>query len=154
MEKIINHIVMFIAVIMMIACSPVKQIPVQTIVNYRDSLVINKIDSVVVIPIERVIDIVPIYDTLTLETSLSKSISYVDTSLHILRGSIINKKNIEYKYIYRDKIQVKDSVVTKEVPVPVEVVKTVHPKYEKWLWLILISIFMYIGVKIYMKQKL
>lgn len=154
MKNILSHIIVVIfAAILLVACSHVKQLPVQTVINYRDSVIINKVDSVVVIPIERIVDVVPSYDTLKLETSMAKSISYVDTSLHMLRGSIVNKKRIEYRYVYKDKIQVKDTIITKEIPVPFNVVKTVHPKYEKWLWLILISIFTFIGVKIYSRMK-
>lgn len=123
---------------------------IETIYNYRDSLITNVIDSIVVIPVERIVDVVPVYDTLKMETSISKSISYVDTTLHILRGELTNKENIKYKYKYKDRIEYRDSIVVKEIEVPVEVEKIVvkHPRYEKLLWIISIFSIIYIVFKL------
>ena len=126
-----------------------------TIIQYKDSTITNIVDSVVYIPKERIVDIVPIYDTLYLETSKAKSVSYVDTTNHVLRGSIENKAGIEYKYIYKDKIVYRDSLITKEIEVPYEVIKEVktHFWYEKFLWLMTILSILYITFKICMKIK-
>lgn len=133
------------------SCSAIKQVPVQTIYNYKDSTVVNVVDSTVYIPVERIVDVVPPYDTLHLETSKAVADAWVDTTMHVLRGSIENKTGIEYKYKYKDKIVVKDSIVTKEVPVPVEVVKEVktHFWYEKILWVLSLVSLIMIGKKIY-----
>ena len=107
----------------------------ETIYNVIDSIQLH--DSIVYIPKERIVDIVPIYDTLVLESSKAVSKSYVDTSRHVLRGSIENKSGIEYKYKYINKIEYRDSITIKEVPVEVEVIKNVktHFWYEKILWI-------------------
>ena len=120
--------------LLLFGCKTPQYVPVehQVIYNYVDSLRIK--DSTVVIPVERVVDIVPVYDTLVLETSKAVAKSWVDTTFHGLRGSIENKTGVEYKHIYQDRIVVKDSLVFQDVPVPVEVVKTVHPDYEWVLW--------------------
>ena len=126
-----------------------------TQVNVKDSTVINTIDSVIIIPVERVVDIVAQYDTLRMETSKAKAEAYVDTTLHILRGKIENKTGIEYKYIYKDKIVYKDSISLKEVPVPYEVVKEVTkiPKIFWWMLGLAILLVGYEVVKIYLKIK-
>lgn len=104
-----------------IGCSPLRK----TIVEYKteiikkDSLLIR--DSTVVIPVERVVDIVPAYDTLILETSLARSESYVDTVSHILRGKIENKNTFSHQIKYTIKTVVRDSLVYKPEPYPVEV---------------------------------
>lgn len=137
--------------LLLFGCKTPQYVPVehQVIYNYVDSLRIK--DSTVVIPVERVVDIVPVYDTLVLETSKAVAKSWVDTTFHGLRGSIENKTGVEYKHIYQDRIVVKDSLVFQDVPVPVEVVKTVHPRYEPWLWsyiaLTLLAVFLYICIK-------
>lgn len=137
----------------MTACATIKPVPVETIIQYqtRDSLVVR--DSTVIIPIERVVDVVPAYDSLRLETSMAFAKAWVDTTTHTLKGQIQNKTGTQYKYIYRDRIVKKDSLVYQDVPVPVEVVKTVHPKYEKWLWwwfalsIAAIMLFVYLKIK-------
>lgn len=132
------------------SCGPIKQIPVETIINYKDSTVVNTIDSVIYIPKERIVDVVAPYDTLKLETNMAKAEAYVDTTLHLLKGSIENKKGVTEKIKYKEKLVYRDSVVTKEVPVevPVEVVKHKHYWYEPILWLFALLSIGYIGLKL------
>lgn len=134
MKSFFNTII-YAVMLLTTACATIKPVPVETIIQYqtRDSLVLR--DSVVTIPKERIVDIVPVYDSLRLETSMAFARAWVDTTTHTLKGELKNKAGVQYKYVNREKIVYKDSIVTKEVPVEVEVVKTVHPKYEKWLWI-------------------
>ena len=112
--------------------------PANNDVHVRDSIVIHQVDSVVYTPVEVIKDIVPIYDTLKLNTSLAEAEAYVDTSLHVIRGSIKNKKGITEKIKYLDRVEYRDSIKIEQVPYPVEVevVKTKHPFYESILWLL------------------
>lgn len=114
--------------------------PQQTIIQkeeiiwtYKDSIVTR--DSTVIIPIERYVDIVPIYDTLVLENSISISRSWADTTNHLLRGELKNKNAIQYQIKYVERVVMNDSIVNVEVPIPVEVVKTKTPT---WAWITLI----------------
>lgn len=135
-----NFITLFISILFLLSvvssCSLFKQIPVHEQINIKDSVVVNTIDSIVYIPKEVIKDIVPIYDTLELETSKAKAEAYVDTVYHVLRGNIENKEGVEYKYIYKDKIIYKDSIITKEIPIYTEVekIKYKHFWYERILW--------------------
>lgn len=128
----------------MVACSTIKYVPTNSNTNIKDSVVVNVIDSIRIIPVEVVKDIVPQYDTLHLETSLAKSIAYVDTTNHILRGSIENKNDIVYRIKYKDRIVYKDSISVKEVPIPVDKIVYKHYWYEKYL--IIFSILCLIGI--------
>ena len=83
---------------------------------------ISFIDSVV--PVERYIDIVRDYDTLTLETSQAKAQCWVDSIF--LKGMIENKKVINYKYIDRWHNITNDSIVYKD---KIDYVETI--KYKK-----------------------
>ena len=68
-------------------------------------------------------------DTSRVETSLAESTAYLDTATNMISHSIKNKVDsirVEYKYL--DKKVYRDSIIMKEVPVKVEVVKTVTPK--------------------------
>lgn len=156
MKKIISFLIILITII---SCATIKPVPVETIINYKDSTIVNVIDSTVYIPVERIVDIVPAYDTLKLETSKAKAEAWVDTTMHVLRGNIENKTGIEYKYIYKDRIEYRDSIVTKEVPVEVEVekIKYRHTFWDKLSWLISgisLSILIIYIIKLYAKRKL
>lgn len=134
MKSFFNTIILTAMLTILTACATIKPVPVETIIQYqtRDSLVLR--DSTILIPKERIVDVVPAYDSLRLETSMAFAQAWVDTTTHTLKGKIENKQGTQYKYIYKDRFVTKDSLVYKEVPVPVEVIKTVHPKYEVWLW--------------------
>lgn len=122
-------------------------------ITLRDSVVIK--DSVVITPIERIVDIVSQYDTLHLQTSLAKSKAWVDTTTHSLRGEITNKEQtqnknrIEVKYINRV-----DSVVI-EKPIPYEVIKEIKyvPKAYQYSMGFSIIVIVVLGLLIFLKIK-
>lgn len=131
-----KKIAIFTLAILFVGCAAQKSVVVQSKEEVktilRDSVVIR--DSIVITPIERIVDIVPQYDTLHLQTSLAKSKAWVDTTTHSLRGEITNKEQtqnknrIEVKYVNRV-----DSVFI-EKPIPYEVIKEIKyvPKVYKW----------------------
>lgn len=117
----------------------------------KDSTVTVFRDSILFIPVERVVDVVQPYDTLKMETSLASSTAYVDTATHTLKGTLENKKGAEFKYkekiIYREH---RDTLWReKEIPVEVEKEVKVHYWYEKYLWFISILALAYLGFKFY-----
>ena len=134
-------------------CATIKPVPVETIIQYekRDSLILR--DSTVLIPKERIVDVVPAYDSLRLETSMAFARAWVDTTTHTLKGSIENKEGVQYKYIFKDKIQYRDSLVYKEIPVEVEKLVKTHYAYEKWLWIYTILSLAGLALFIYTKIR-
>lgn len=134
------------------SCSTIKYVPIKGEDIYHTEYVVK--DSIVYIPQEIVRDVVPQLDTLVLESSLAKSISYLDTTTCTLKGKLENKKEI----IYKDKIIYRDSIVVQkqEIPVKVEIEKAVVPK---WCYyslcaniLVLIGIVIRLVIRIYFKR--
>ncbi len=122
--------------LLLVACSPTKNLPVEKeIIRYVDSVRYEVRDSVVEVPVERVVDVVPLYDTLRLETSVAEAEAYVDTVFHALRGNIRNKSQILRETIRTTEVEYRDSVVYREVPVPYEVEREVKvvPKFYRFL---------------------
>jgi len=148
------------SVLLIIACGVVKPVipgPSNN-VNVRDSIVYNIKDSTVIRPVEVIKDIVPVYDTLHMSTSLAEADAYVDTSLHVLRGSIKNKEGYIQKIKYVDRIEYRDSIQVVKEPYPVEIEKIVHKHYwyEKILWffsLIGLAWLIKIFINLYAKYK-
>ena len=126
-----------IAMLMFTACGAVKHQPTtntQTTTIIRDSVAIHTDTVKVEIPVERYVDVVPAYDTLRLETTLAKSEAFVDTLTHTLKGKLEHKPGAlttDVKYVERVRVEYRDSLVTKEIPVEVEVVRQVVPR---WCW--------------------
>lgn len=144
-------------ILLLSSCSTIKYAPIQndTVTNVRDSIVWHDSTIVNYITKERVVDIVPQYDTLLLETDYAKAMSYVDTTHHVLRGEIENKDTVPIKteIKWKEKIVEKVVEVTKEVPVEVQVEKKYIPQ---WCWYSLIAnviVLCFIGFKIYLKFR-
>lgn len=138
-------------------CSTTRYVPVKEtekeVVNYKDSIRIR--DSIVVIPVERIVDIASAYDTLKLETTQARAKAYVDTTLHLLRGSIENKNKAKtevrevVKFVERT-----DTLYIKE-PVPYEVEKRVRyvPSFFKFTALFFVGVILLIIIRIVLKYK-
>lgn len=118
---------------------------------YKDS--VRYYDSVVVIPVERYVDIVNKYDTLFLETSLAEAYAYVDSLF--LRGEIKNKDVNQTETIYKDNIIYRDSIVYKDkIVYEKEEVEVENPiNYKLLIFNILISVVDAILLYLYFTKK-
>ena len=127
----IKHFNIFLFIILLfsfVGCSTTRYVPVKEtekeVTNYKDSIRIK--DSIVIIPVERIVDIVPAYDTLNLETTQARAKAYVDTTLHLLRGSIENKDKAKTEVREVVKFVERIDTLYIEKPVPYEVEKQVR----------------------------
>lgn len=126
--------------LMMIGCKTIY-VPVEhtEYVTVKDSVYF--VDTVVQYKVEKeyIKDYTGLLDTLNLETGMASAKAWVDTSRNTLAGEIRNKENvIDIPVQVKEKVITRDSVVYKEVPVPVETIREVHPKYELALWAYLV----------------
>ena len=123
-----RFILYIIFILSFVGCSTTRYVPVKEtekeVINYKDSVRIR--DSIVVIPVERIVDVVPAYDTLRLETTQAKAKAYVDTALHLLRGSIENKDKSKTEVREVVKFVERTDTIYVEKPVPYEVEKRVR----------------------------
>ena len=151
-----------------IGCGSLKQVPINnnTEIIYRDSLILRDstryIDSVIYvqIPREKVMEIISQIDTSYLETTVAKSVAYVDTNLLMIVHSLENRDTVlQEKIVYKDryitetKTVYKDSIQIKEIPVEVEVEKIKYPKtywYLLGFFIVVVGIFI---VRLYLKFK-
>ena len=138
------------------ACSPkIVYVPTNTDthIEYRDS-VIYKVDTLKInVPVETVKEVVPPRDTLKMDTSVAEARAWVDATTNTLKGEMKNKKTAlsQPQVVYKEKIQYRDSLITKEVPVPVEVEKKVPyvPLFWKIMSVIGILAVAYIAFKLF-----
>lgn len=158
MNKILIILSFITLLCCMSSCCTMREVPIktETITHVRDSVIMR--DSVIISHVtkERIVDVVPVYDTLHLETDFAKAMSYVDTTKHILRGQIENKPQtpIKTKIQWQDRIIEKEVIKEVEVPVEVQVEKKHIPQ---WVWYSVIFnviVLCYIGFKIYLKFRL
>lgn len=109
-------------------CGTVKYVPVEKVVEVKDTVIV-KVDTVrVEVPVERVVEVVPEMDTLKMETSVARAEAWMDGKS--LRGRMENKRAELKKPV--DKVErLKYVTVRQEVPVEVVKEKRVTPE---WAW--------------------
>lgn len=142
------------------ACSPkIVYVPTNTDthIEYRDS-VIYKVDTLKIpVPVETIKEVVPPMDTLKMATSVAEARAWVDSTTKTLKGEMKNKKTelSQPQVIYKERTVYRDSLVEKEVPVPVEVEKKVPfvPFFWKFLSVIGILAIAFITFKLLFKFK-
>lgn len=139
-------------------CSSVRYIPISsdTLVNVIDSIAWHDSTVVTYLTKERIVDVVPEYDTLFLETEYARAEARLDTTTHMLKGSIENKTDapVKTEIKWKEKIVYRDSIVTKEVPVEVEKPVKVVPRIYKWSLGVCIGLLIMLVLYILSKLKL
>ena len=152
-----RFIIYIIFLLSFIGCSTTRYATVsgveKEVTNYKDSIRIR--DSIVIIPIERIVDIVPIYDTLKMETTQAKAKAYIDTTLHLLRGSIENKDKAKTEVREVVKYVEKIDTLYIEKPVPYEVEKKVRyvPAIYKLSLIFMIATIVLTVIRLILKYK-
>lgn len=128
-----RYLIYIILSLVIVACNVTKPTiitPSETVHTIlRDSVVYR--DSIVITPIERVVDVVPKYDTLKLSTSLATAISWIDTTTHTLRGELKNNeqtaKHRTTEIVYKE---LRDTVTLYQAePYPIAT-----PYIPNWMW--------------------
>ena len=153
MRKIVKYLIpAFITMVLFLvtSCGSIKQVPVQTVekVIYRDSLIYIKDTLIIEIPKEIVKEVVAQMDTSYLKTSLAESTAYVDTMERKLHHTLTQKGKLKVKYDTIITVQYVDRIITKDVPVEVEVIKYKRDTFF-WVllgWAVLCVVFVYIKI--------
>lgn len=132
-----KKIAIFTLFLLFMGCAATKPaIQSETIIEYRDTTIYLEKVIEVPVPVERVVEVVPRFDTLRMETGVAKAECWADTTNRVLRGRMENKQTalkgkidtcfvVEYVDRYTDK------EVAVEVPVDV-------PYIPKFAWLCII----------------
>ena len=155
--NIFLFILLIVFLLSFIGCSTTRYVPVKEtekeVVNFKDSIRIK--DSIIVIPVERIVDVVPTYDTLKMETTQAKAKAYVDTTLHLLRGSIENKDKAKTEVREVIRFVERTDTIYIEKPVPYEVEKKVRyvPSFFKFTALFFVGVILLIIIRIVLKYK-
>ena len=141
------------------ACGTIQYVPVETIkeVHVKDTTVLHDTTIQYQTKKEYVRDYTGLLDELVLETEYAIAKAHVDTAAEKLTGSIENKdKALNIPIQYKERLVYRDTVITKEKIVPVEVEKKVPfvPFFWKFFSVIGILAVAYIVFKLLFKFKL
>ena len=152
LTAVIVSVAIWVSCFLSAGCGVLKKPPV-----IRDSIAVHHTyidvirDSVVVVPVERVVNVVKGYDTLRMETSLAVATAWADTTLGVVKGELKNKQNFSTKIEYREIVKTDTLYRYKEVPKEVIKVKYRTPKSVAFLALLGVLGIGYVAVKIWRK---
>lgn len=123
--------------VLLCGCSTIKEVPIQQIdrIEYRDSVVFVHDTISVPVPYEVIREVIPDIDTSYLETSVARSVAYLDKDKKQLSHSLEQKGEIKTKYDTVIVVEYVDKYIEREVPVTVEVEKPYIPKF---FWIVTI----------------
>jgi len=121
----------------LMSCAATKTVYVpteaKTIIEYRDTTIYLEKVIEVPVPVERVVEVVPRFDTLKMETTVAKAECWADTTNRVLRGRMKNKQTaLKGKLDTIVRVEYVNEYI--EVPIikEVEVEKLYIPKIYKW----------------------
>ena len=119
------------------SCSAIKEVPINNIdrIEYRDSVVFIHDTISVPVPYEVVREVIPDIDTSYLETSVARSVAYLDKDKKQLSHSLEQKGEVKTKYDTVIVVEYVDKYIDREIPVPVEVEKPYIPDF---FWIVTI----------------
>ena len=132
MKKILKNI-WILSIFLLWGCSPQKILVEDKVIEktiIKDSIIVK--DSIVFIPQEKVVEVVPQLDTLKMEIETAKAVAYLDTSKKILRGKLESKKTTQKEIVEVTKIIEKTDTVYLEKPQPYPKPVKYVPKIYKW----------------------
>ena len=103
-------------------CKTIQYVPVETTkyVSVHDTTYLHKTDTLVQIPEVSLSDFIDVTDTLTIRSSYAISKSWINQEHNILAGKLIQGGKLPVQIIEKERVVVKDSLITREIPIEVE----------------------------------
>lgn len=161
MKNILKYIIIFLFLFPFCACTSLKKGKTPVIIEekivektiIKDSIIVK--DSIVYIPQEKIVEVVPHLDTLQMEIETAKAKAYLDTTRMILKGELESKKATQKEVIEVTKIVEKIDTVFIEKPVPYPQPTPYVPKaykYSMWFSLSILAFFL-IKIALTLKKK-
>ena len=141
--------VLILFFLLLSGCGTTKYVPVKETEYVRDTVILKADTVKLTIPVEKIVEVVPQFDTLRMETSVAKAEAYLDTLTQTLKGQLKNKKTELKKEIQTVE---KTKFVERKVEVPVEVIKWKY-RIPHWVWFslgfnLLFLLILILGIKI------
>lgn len=155
-EPFLLQMAAFIAALtLVVGCGTTKAVPIEskeeTKVEVRDSVIYK--DSIIYIPQERIVEVVPNIDTLFMEIETAEATAYLDTAILMLKGELKSKKKETVKYIERIEVRERIDTTYIQIPQPYPVEVTKIPKWAWWSLIFNIVTVLLVGFKLYLKIK-
>lgn len=144
-----------IAILCLVGCGTTQYVPTTTIdrIVYRDTTIV--INDTILVPIEKEVikEVIPELDTSYLETSVAKSVAYLDTAKRQLHHTLTQEGKVEYIVDTFYTTTYVDRYIEKPVIQEVEVIRY---KRDNLFWISIIFnviVLCFLIFKIYLKLR-
>ncbi len=136
-------------------CKTIQYVPVEKTeyVSVHDTTYLHRTDTLVQVPQASIADFIDIADTLKLTGTHSSATAWVDTTHNVLAGKLVQGGKLPVQIVERERVVYRDSITTKEIPVPVEVEKIVKVVPLFYKIFSVIGLALVFGVAIYLGMK-
>lgn len=152
MKRILSFI---ITILSLVGCGATQYVPTTTIdrIIYRDTTIV--INDTIMVPIEKEVikEVIPELDTSYLETSVAKSVAYLDTAKRQLHHTLTQEGKVEYIVDTFYTTTYVDRYVEKPVIQEVEVEKPYIPSIFWWITGYALIVSIIIAMRVYLKIK-
>lgn len=142
-------------VIVFSGCRTIQYVPVteKEYVTVHDTTKIHTTDTLVKIPEVSIGDFIDLRDSLHLKADYAEAVAWVDPAHNILAGRLVQTGTMPVKIQWKERLVYRDSITTKEVPVPVEVIKEVRNVPLFYKIFTVIGLALVFGIAIYLGLK-
>lgn len=121
MKSILKYTITVLIVSLITSCSPkVATIETTKYIAVHDTTFLHRTDTLVQVPQVSIADFIDITDTLKLVGTHSSATAWVDTTHRVLAGKLIQGGKLPVQIIEKERVVVKDSLITREIPIEVE----------------------------------
>ena len=118
-----NRVLVYVAAGLLVfgGCKTIY-VPVETVreVSVHDTTYLHKVDTLVQVPEVSLSDFIDVKDTLTIRSSYATSKSWIDQEHNILAGKLIQGGKLPVQIIEKERVVIKDSLITREIPIEVD----------------------------------
>ena len=120
-KSIISFLAVVIASLFSFGCSKTIYVPVEKTeyVAVHDTTYLHKTDTLVKVPEVSIADFIDVKDTLVMQTGIVTSKSWVDTTMHALKGRLVQSGKLPVQIVERERVVYRDSIIKEQVPYPV-----------------------------------
>lgn len=152
MRRIIAFSILFV---LLCSCATIKEVPINHIdkIEYRDSVVYIHDTVSIPVPYEVTKEVIPDIDTSYLETSIAKSVAYLDRDKKSLNHTLEQKGEIKAVHDTVITVEYVDRYIEKEIPIRVEIEKPYIPQWCWWSLIFNVIILSFIAIRAYLKLR-
>ena len=136
-------------------CRTIQYVPVKEVeyVSVHDTTILHSTDTLIKVPEVSLKDFVNLEDTLRMTTGIVTAKAWIDEPSASIIGTLVQTGKVPVTVIEKERLVYKDSITTKDIPVPYEVKVPYTPWYSKALSFVGVLALVALGLWLFLRFK-